>query len=125
MEGYFPFFLTFFPINPFSLLTPERVGGYLVRAGASSGSSSGTGEEKEHQKPVEVISELGIFGWALFSGRQVESGIEMKEKEGEGGWWDEEERGLVPLPLYPRGCLHIEGRASAHQRGQLSMICGC
>ena len=70
--------------------TPERVGGYLVRAGAGSGadsgSSSGTGEEKEHQKPVEVISELGIFGWALFSGRQVESGIEMKEKEGEGGW---------------------------------------
>ena len=86
MEGYFPFFLTFFPINPFSLLTPERVGGYLVRAGASSGSSSGTGEEEEYQKPVEVISELGIFGWALFSGRQVESGIEMKEKEGEGGW---------------------------------------
>ena len=90
MEGYFPFFLTFFPINPFSLLTPERVGGYLVRAGAGSGadsgSSSGTGEEREHQKPVEVISELGIFGWALFSGRKVESGIEMKEKEGEGGW---------------------------------------
>ncbi|RPD66201.1 glutathione synthase [Lentinus tigrinus ALCF2SS1-7] len=47
--------------------TPEGLGNYLVRAG------SGT----EGAVKAEVVSELGIFGWALFGG--PEKSIEEKE----------------------------------------------
>ncbi|THH08983.1 hypothetical protein EW145_g2339 [Phellinidium pouzarii] len=49
---------------------PESVGGYLVRAGGAD-----TGAKK-----ADVVSELGVFGWALFSGR--EAGVEERT----GGW---------------------------------------
>ncbi|KAK2465274.1 hypothetical protein APHAL10511_002628 [Amanita phalloides] len=52
------------------IMPPEGVGNYLVRA------------TNEHQGPVktDVISELGIYGWALFGN----SGETLIEKEG--GW---------------------------------------
>lgn len=47
--------------------TPEGLGNYLVRAGGGTAGAVKT----------EVISELGIFGWALFGG--TESTIQEKE----------------------------------------------
>ncbi|KAI5121336.1 hypothetical protein M0805_000644 [Coniferiporia weirii] len=49
---------------------PANVGGYLVRAG---GADIGA-------KKADVVSELGIFGWALFGGR------EERVQEHAGGW---------------------------------------
>ncbi|KZT11780.1 glutathione synthase [Laetiporus sulphureus 93-53] len=46
---------------------PEGLGNYLVRAGAGT----------EGAVQADVISELGIFGWALFGGKDGE----VKEKE--------------------------------------------
>ncbi|KAG1899476.1 glutathione synthase [Suillus fuscotomentosus] len=51
--------------------TPRGVNGYLVRASpSSSGTDNGTIEKKVVR--VEVISELGIFGYALFREGEVE-----------------------------------------------------
>lgn len=47
--------------------TPQGLGNYLVRAGGAI----------EGVVKSEVISELGIFGWALFGG--VDGGVEEKE----------------------------------------------
>lgn len=47
--------------------TPSHLGNYLVRAGSGS----------EEAVKTEVVSELGIFGWALFGG----SGMAIEEKE--------------------------------------------
>lgn len=41
------------------IVPPEGTGNYLVRAG-------GTGAESQGAVRTEVVSELGIFGWALF-----------------------------------------------------------
>ncbi|KLO04901.1 glutathione synthase [Schizopora paradoxa] len=52
---------------------PKGVGNYLVRAGGGSGGAEG-GAHK-----ADVVSELGMFGWALFG--------EGKVKETESGGW--------------------------------------
>lgn len=52
------------------IAAPEGLGNYLVRAGAGT----------EGAVKAEVISELGIFGWALFGG------AEKQVKEKEAGW---------------------------------------
>lgn len=49
---------------------PHGTGGYLVRAGSGA---EGAGR-------AEVVSELGVFGWALFQGRNG------KVEQGEGGY---------------------------------------
>jgi len=49
------------------IVPPQGTGNYLIRAGGGKGSAIRT----------EVVSELGIFGWALFGGAQGE----VKEKE--------------------------------------------
>lgn len=49
------------------IAAPEGLGNYLVRAGSGA----------EGAVKTEVISELGIFGWALFGGPEKE----VKEKE--------------------------------------------
>ena len=49
---------------------PEGVGNYLVRAGGAN--------EGAHK--ADVVSELGIFGWALFGKR------DEKVEEAGGGW---------------------------------------
>ncbi|KAI0072192.1 glutathione synthase [Panus rudis PR-1116 ss-1] len=54
--------------------TPQGLGNYLVRAGG--GGSAGT---SEGAVKTEVISELGIFGWALFGDGDVKG-------EKEAGW---------------------------------------
>lgn len=59
------------------LIEPPGVGGYLVRAGA--GSSAGGVVQ------TEVISELGIFGWALFGG-EGDHGKGKNIEEEEVGW---------------------------------------
>lgn len=50
---------------------PQGVANYLLRAGSA---------DNQNQGPIktEVISELGIFGWALFGGETL--------IEKEGGW---------------------------------------
>ena len=56
------------------LITPPRgVASYLIRAGS-------TDNQQQEATRTEVISELGIFGWALFGN----SGQTLIEKEG--GW---------------------------------------
>ncbi|TFK40501.1 glutathione synthase [Crucibulum laeve] len=55
------------------IVPPEGAGNYLVRAGS-------TGSESQNALKTEVVSELGIFGWALFGG----SGTAVEEKEA--GW---------------------------------------
>lgn len=50
--------------------TPQGLGNYLVRAGGGT----------EGAVKAEVISELGIFGWALFGG------ADGKVQEKEAGW---------------------------------------
>ncbi|KAF8627449.1 hypothetical protein AX17_006263 [Amanita inopinata Kibby_2008] len=55
-------------INP-----PNGVGNYLIRSGNGSSESEGAVR-------AEVISELGIYGWALFGGSAV------TVKENGGGW---------------------------------------
>ncbi|KAF8993507.1 hypothetical protein BDQ17DRAFT_1368246 [Cyathus striatus] len=52
---------------------PEGFGNYLIRAGS-------TGEETQNALKTEVVSELGIFGWALFGGATKEV------QEREVGW---------------------------------------
>ncbi|TCD62642.1 hypothetical protein EIP91_006595 [Steccherinum ochraceum] len=52
------------------IATPKGLGNYLVRAGAGT----------EGAVKTNVISELGIFGWALFGGE------DGKVKEKEAGW---------------------------------------
>ncbi|CAL1713699.1 unnamed protein product [Somion occarium] len=56
--------------------TPEGLGNYLVRAG-------GGGTGLEGAVKTEVVSELGIFGWALFGEKDGERKV-VKEKEA--GW---------------------------------------
>ncbi|EGO23546.1 hypothetical protein SERLADRAFT_408898 [Serpula lacrymans var. lacrymans S7.9] len=58
--------------------TPAGVGSYLVRA-ADGGAGAGTERQKTKSVKAEVISELGIFGWALFGAGEVVS-------EAEAGW---------------------------------------
>lgn len=41
------------------IVPPEGTGNYLIRAG-------GTGSERQAAVKTDVVSELGIFGWALF-----------------------------------------------------------
>ncbi|KAG1777324.1 glutathione synthase [Suillus placidus] len=50
--------------------TPRGVSGYLVRASPSSSGTDNGGTEKKVVR-TEVISELGIFGYALFGGGEV------------------------------------------------------
>ncbi|KAL5519732.1 hypothetical protein ACEPAG_1392 [Sanghuangporus baumii] len=52
---------------------PQELGGYLVRAGS--------GESSAARK--DVVSELGVFGWALFGGPRKEGGV---VRQGDGGW---------------------------------------
>ncbi|KAL5524243.1 GSH2 [Sanghuangporus sanghuang] len=52
---------------------PQNLGGYLVRAGS--------GESNAARK--DVVSELGVFGWALFGGPRKEGGV---VRQGDGGW---------------------------------------
>lgn len=52
---------------------PANVGGYLVRAGSGQGGAI----------RADVVSELGVFGWALFGGPEERSN---KVEEKEGGW---------------------------------------
>ncbi|KAL5501888.1 GSH2 [Sanghuangporus vaninii] len=52
---------------------PQGLGGYLVRAGS--------GESNAARK--DVVSELGVFGWALFGGPRKEGGV---VRQGDGGW---------------------------------------
>ena len=47
--------------------TPQGLGNYLVRAGGA----------QEGAVRAEVVSELGVFGWALFGGR--DGGVEERE----------------------------------------------
>ncbi|KAJ7507267.1 hypothetical protein B0H11DRAFT_1970962 [Mycena galericulata] len=49
------------------IVPPEGTGNYLVRAGSEGAQSA---------VKVDVVSELGIFGWALFGGQD---GVEEKE----------------------------------------------
>ncbi|KAF7974301.1 hypothetical protein HWV62_12452 [Athelia sp. TMB] len=60
------------------LIEPPATSGYLVRAG--SGGDGGA--------PVrtEVVSELGIFGWALFGGSDEKGGVKKEVEEREVGW---------------------------------------
>jgi glutathione synthase len=53
------------------IVPPEGTGNYLVRAGSEGAQSA---------VKVDVVSELGIFGWALFGG--PDQGV----KEKEAGW---------------------------------------
>ncbi|KAK7019880.1 glutathione synthetase [Favolaschia claudopus] len=50
------------------IMPPEGTGNYLVRAGS---------EEAQSSVKAEVISELGVFGWALFGGQ--DGGVREKE----------------------------------------------
>ncbi|KAF7343489.1 Glutathione synthetase [Mycena venus] len=50
------------------IVPPEGTGNYLVRAGSEGAQSA---------VKVDVVSELGIFGWALFGGQ--DGGMEEKE----------------------------------------------
>ncbi|KAL5482338.1 GSH2 [Sanghuangporus weigelae] len=50
---------------------PQGLGGYLVRAGS--------GESSAARK--DVVSELGVFGWALFGGPR-----KVVVRQGDGGW---------------------------------------
>ncbi|KIJ59048.1 hypothetical protein HYDPIDRAFT_118873 [Hydnomerulius pinastri MD-312] len=59
------------------IVPPAGVGGYLVRAGGMNG---GAGALPEKTVRSETISELGIFGWALFSKEKV------VEEQGNVGW---------------------------------------
>lgn len=67
------------------IVPPAGVGSYLVRAmsGASGAGKSGT-EESEKLVHADTISELGIFGWALF-GKDEGNGVIRKER-GDVGW---------------------------------------
>ncbi|KAJ7823645.1 hypothetical protein B0H13DRAFT_2681398 [Mycena leptocephala] len=56
---------------------PEGVGGYLVRAGGGGGGEADVTGSKAKTVKAEVVSELGIFGWALFGGK--DGGVEEKE----------------------------------------------
>ncbi|KAH7885005.1 glutathione synthase [Phlebopus sp. FC_14] len=63
------------------IVPPAGVGGYLVRAGgANNGNGNGNTAWADKIVRTETISELGIFGWALFS---REDGI---KENGDVGW---------------------------------------
>lgn len=57
------------------IIPPRDLGSYLIRAGATSGPN---GDNKVVRS--ETVSELGIFGWALFS---RETGV---HERGDAGW---------------------------------------
>ncbi|KIK13691.1 hypothetical protein PISMIDRAFT_688194 [Pisolithus microcarpus 441] len=57
------------------ILPPQGLGSYLVRAGATSDPNGGNKVVRS-----ETVSELGIFGWALFS---RETGV---RERGDAGW---------------------------------------
>lgn len=62
---------------------PAGVGGYLVRAGSGTASvNSGEGVENARS---DVVSELGIFGWALFGGPGGQEKEIMQGKAGNNG----------------------------------------
>lgn len=63
------------------IVPPAGVGSYLVRA--TSGSSENGDEKQKRVVRAETISELGIFGWALFGNEG--NGIVCKER-GDVGW---------------------------------------
>jgi glutathione synthase len=52
------------------IVPPEGTSNYLIRAGGGGTSTEGVAVR------AEVVSELGIFGWALFGGQG-----EVREKE--------------------------------------------
>lgn len=69
------------------IVPPAGVGSYLVRAMSSAGGAGTNGngnEEREKSVRAETISELGIFGWALF-GKDEGMGVVRKER-GDVGW---------------------------------------
>lgn len=64
------------------IVPPAGVGSYLVRT--TSGARQSEDEEQAKLVRVETISELGIFGWALF-GKDEGAGVVRKER-GDAGW---------------------------------------
>ena len=67
------------------IVPPARVGSYLLRVTSSEG-GTGQNEDVAQAKPVraETISELGIFGWALF--RKDEGANVVCKERGDVGW---------------------------------------
>ncbi|TDL19686.1 glutathione synthase [Rickenella mellea] len=73
---------------------PVSVGGWLVRAGSTGSSATGPTGGGGAVKS-DIVSELGIFGWALFGPGQVGGAAQTKDvaknsetmmRTGEGGW---------------------------------------
>lgn len=66
------------------IVPPAGIGSYLVRATPGAG---GTGQSEEARATLvraETISELGIFGWALF-GKDEGTGV-VRQERGDVGW---------------------------------------
>ncbi|KAG6379415.1 glutathione synthase [Boletus reticuloceps] len=68
------------------IVPPAGIGSYLARAVSGAGGAGQNKEDEERPKLVcvETISELGIFGWALF-GKDEGTGVVRKER-GDVGW---------------------------------------
>jgi len=61
------------------IVPPRGIGSYLVRAGTTGPESNGDGKGRKTVR-AETVSELGIFGWSLFS---RETGV---HERGDVGW---------------------------------------
>jgi len=66
------------------IVPPAGVGSFLVRPVSGVGGAGNEDEGPAKLVRVETISELGIFGWALF-GRDEGTGVVRKER-GDVGW---------------------------------------